>query len=66
MSYSSSFSVIHQFAQFVTFSSVPAEFLSFVCISVRLIRHRVMQRCTTCGRTAACGLRYWNLRPSTI
>jgi len=28
-----------QFASFVTFSSVPAEFLSFAYISVRLIRH---------------------------
>jgi len=30
--------VFRQFAQFFTFSSVPAEFLSFVYISVRLIR----------------------------
>jgi len=32
-----------QFAQFVTFSSVPAEFLSFVYISVRLIGHRLIR-----------------------
>ena len=27
--------------------------------------HWLGQRCTTCGSTAACGLRWWNLRPST-
>jgi len=36
--------LIRQFAQFVTFSSVPAEFLPFVCISVRLIRHRLIRQ----------------------
>jgi len=34
--------LIRQFAQFVTFSSVLAEFLSFVYISVRLIDHGVI------------------------
>ena len=32
-----------QFAQFVTFSSVPAKFLSFTCIPDRLIRHRLIR-----------------------
>ena len=30
--------------QFITFSSVPAEFLSFVYISVGLIRHRLIRQ----------------------
>jgi len=36
--------LIRQFAQFVTFSSVLAEFLSFVYISVRLIDHGVIRQ----------------------
>jgi len=34
----------HLFRQSVNFSSVPAEFLSFVYISVRLIRHRLIRQ----------------------
>ena len=33
-----------ELAQFVTFSSVPAESPSFVYISVRLIRHRLIRQ----------------------
>jgi len=36
--------LIRQFAQFLTFSLVPAELLSFVHISVRLIRHRLIRQ----------------------
>jgi len=36
--------LIRQFAYLVTFSSVPAEFLSFVYISVRVIRHRLIHQ----------------------
>jgi len=35
--------LIRQFAQFFTFSSVPAEFLSFVYIAVHLIHHRLIR-----------------------
>jgi len=36
--------LIRQFAQFVTFWSVPAESLSFVDISVRQIRYRLIRQ----------------------
>jgi len=36
--------LIRQFAQFVTFSSVTAESLAFVCISVRLIRRCIIRQ----------------------
>jgi len=38
------FATTVELVYFVTFSSVPAEFLSFVYISVRLIRHRLIRQ----------------------